>query len=597
MLDTALNIGQKLRAAPDGLKHHRFVKKAPMPDEKNNPVRFWRVPVEADGSFDFGHRATLDDENWQKRLFYLNYKKSDADSTKPYIFGDVYRTITKIGEDGNFRFGDPAKKSWMALNSFQRAEEVEAIPTERVKAFRTSFRKQMAEIETFLRDNPNVYIHFDFGGKGWHELEELEALNQNLLDTFFAETEHGYIVRAALYKTLAAGTSRTPGFIEQNQFKNRVFSSANQAMDLLYGVNYSSRRAVKAFDVKIVVLPRGENLTAKQIERFFERNTSSEPSDDSEEAEAELRMEAQDSESDQSNATEEDELIAFFSEDDEQTRNILQFDFIFSKAGGTKADVDMIEIAGLERSKLSHVAQRLREKRNEVEAMRQDFFLRLYGKPPKKAPQPLRITQSFLNVLGDATRAKKKYQSHLFRVLPEIYTESYFQDPVLLPALIEKTEFNIRNDAPNFHFLKFDYYFLTRLQNYEGNRLMEMQESPSYRVGALLGKLAKQFAGPSSPIKSFEKNYVGLLSRRITTLADVVQLANDINQKLVMHDLSKYTFRTSSELAEEIKSFPGRYDKNECAFGFFESYFAPLPPKGEGGDASDSETPAVTAEQ
>src|SRR5258708_25179515 len=108
MLDTVLEIGRILRASPDGLKHHRYVKRAPIPD-KRNPVSFWQVSVDESGAFDFSHAEPLDDENSQKRLFYLNYKQSDADSTKPYVFGDIYRSVTKAGADRNFRIGDPSK--------------------------------------------------------------------------------------------------------------------------------------------------------------------------------------------------------------------------------------------------------------------------------------------------------------------------------------------------------------------------------------------------------------------------------------------------------------------------------------------------------
>jgi hypothetical protein len=275
-------------------------------------------------------------------------------------------------------------------------------------------------------------------------------------------------------------------------------------------------------------------------------------------------------------------LFTFLAEDDDLTRNIAQFDFIFIKAGGTKPDVDMVEVAGLERSKLTYISQRIREKRRAVQALRDEFFVHLLGRPPNKSFSSLRITQSFLNILGDTTRPKKKYQSHLLRVLPQIYTESYFHDLVLLPALIEKTEFNIRNDAPNFNLLKFDFFFLTKLQNHEGDRLMDMQSRPSYRVGLLLGKLAKQFGGDDSPIRSFEKNYVGLLSRRIGTLDDVIRLQSEIMQKLVMHKGEKrgkylvfIPYDIARQLTGEIHAFIGPYDKDSCAFGFFEGYFAP----------------------
>ena len=58
---------------------------------------------------------------------------------------------------------------------------------------------------------------------------------------------------------------------------------------------------------------------------------------------------------------------------------------------------------------------------------------------------------------------------------------------------------------------------------------------------------------------------------------DFIRLKNDIEQKLIMHDKSKFTFQISYELAQKVKEFKSQYDKDECAFGFLESYFKPIP--------------------
>jgi hypothetical protein len=88
--------------------------------------------------------------------------------------------------------------------------------------------------------------------------------------------------------------------------------------------------------------------------------------------------------------------------------------------------------------------------------------------------------------------------------------------------------------------------------------------------------MARPFASwrEDCPIKSFEKNYVGNLTRRIASLNDLLKLKVDIEQKLIMHEKTYPDIKEASlTLAEGVKSFKGRYDKNECAFGFFESYF------------------------
>lgn len=105
---------------------------------------------------------------------------------------------------------------------------------------------------------------------------------------------------------------------------------------------------------------------------------------------------------------------------------------------------------------------------------------------------------------------------------------------------------------------------------------MEITSSESYQIGFMLGGMAKNL---SLEINSFEKNYVGNLTRRVGTLPDFIKLKNEIEQKLIMHDKVKYTYQTSYDLAQKIKEFKSRYDKEECVFGFMESYFKPLPPK------------------
>ena len=280
--------------------------------------------------------------------------------------------------------------------------------------------------------------------------------------------------------------------------------------------------------MKIVVLPRGENLTVDQIERFFGLKSRQEaPQNKSHDAivEDEKKLAKRIGAA----ALNLDDIFAPL--ENEAARDIAQFDFIFSKASSSASapDVDMIEISGLERSKLSHVANRISILRRGVEEERKLAFPFL-----KKELSPLSISFSFLALLGDTTTAKKKYQAHLFQVLPQIYTETYFRDPVLLPALIQKTEFNLREGSDRFPFLRFDFLFLTHIQIEGETILHKLKESPSYQLGLLLGLLARPL---KTRINSFDKNYAGLLSRRIGNVADVMGLANDLNQKLIMHGL------------------------------------------------------------
>jgi len=580
MLSSVLDLGNRLRGTGN-IKYHRYVKPAPQPDPENkkavgNETEFFVVRANADGSFQFSEPVKTDSQYEIKKYFYLNYKTSDADSYKKYIFGDIYKLYEeqgkKINEDGNYRFADPDKTGFYALDSFNRGTgDAEKVESPFILNFRASFKSQIKKIEKFLDAHHNAFLHFDFEGKHWYELQvPMLALNQNIIGNFTREFFNesmgasGVILEKSLYKTLTTSAANVPDFYEENQYKNYLFNGTDGFLDLLYAVDYSQKAAIRKGDVKIVILPRGRNLNAEDIERFFNYQSIDSAREVSAESRGKkLRVAAAQSD-------EPDELFTQalwgISEQTQSAEDRLKFDFIFSKASSSASapDIDMVELAGLERSLLERLNHRIVDIRRTVETDR----------PKSDKILPLNIIGSFLNILGDSTKAKKKYQSHLLKVLPQIYTGTYYHDDILLPALIEKTEFNTRNDKSNFGLLKFDFYFLTRIQNTKEDRLMAIQQSPSYRVGILLGQLARQFAGQNSPIKSFEKNYAGLLSRRIASIADVVRLTNDISQKLIMHGLLYNNVRDAqTELSELVSNFDGTYNKDQCALGFFESYF------------------------
>src|SRR5205814_425877 len=121
--------------------------------------------------------------------------------------------------------------------------------------------------------------------------------------------------------------------------------------------------------------------------------------------------------------------------------------------------------------------------------------------------------------------------------------------------------------------LKYDYYFLARLRKTNGDDPMdEMKNSKSYQAGLLLGRMAQPL---DRKIASFEKNYVGLLSRRISDKQGLVKFANFINEKLAIHDVAYPNLKQASvRLAGLVTEIGDReYRKSYCAFGFFEGYF------------------------
>lgn len=565
MLETLLQIGKTLRDA-GRMKHHRYIKPAPL-SELKSPVVYLSLPVREGYEIDFDGISEITDETVQRnQLFYLTFKSGEADSLVKYIFGDIlYGIDKKGGELGYYRMKNE-KTNAFGASSFNRGrEDARVFDGTEIEKFRASFEQHIDRIESLLQERgqgQQVFLHFDFNGKHWYEFEpELHAINQKLLDDFLIEQKEFYVFRKFLYKTLAAGISHAPNFDERNIYKTKAFNSRDEVMDLLYALTYSKKPLISERNIKIIILPKGEHLAASHIENFFGRVGLEES------GQAEGILNDANGERDDENL-----LDSLFTPILSNTaESITQFDFVFSKKGSSAStpDVDMIELSGIERSFLAQTSERVKEIREPLREKRDA----LYPKRPKQFAF-LDIRKSFLNILGDVTTDKKKYQSHLFKVLPQIYSRTYHRDDVLLPAFIEKTEYNIRNGTSDYNLLKYDYFFLTNLRNTNGDNLMdEMKNSKSYQAGLLLGKMAQPL---DRKIASFEKNYVGLLSRRISDKQGLVALANFINEKLAIHDVAYPNLKQASvKLARMIPDISDReYRKNYCAFGFFESYFS-----------------------
>jgi len=414
--------------------------------------------------------------------------------------------------------------------------------------------------------NLSVFIHFDFPGKQhWYQFtEDMSLLNAKILSEFVDDTTEGLVLKKTLYKTLCSGDKKNdiqfPSFRDSNKYKSKNFKN-DSLQDLFYAIDYTGKgKIIPGTDIKLIVLPRGEQLTAKDYDDFLEKRD-------------EAKVLAKNKSSNQDST---DPLFNFFNDDE---KNITSFDLIFCKKGGLSSpDSDLVEISGIEKSKLRLIRERIYEISKEINLERKSCLM------TEKDLYPMTIDYSFRSILGNPQTDPKtgkitykpnpKYQSHLLKVVPLIYSENYSHDKVLLPAFIQNVEYSIRSGDEKFNFLKFDLKFLLKIQNTKNDKFMEITTSESYQVGLMLGGLAKNL---SQEINSFEKNYVGNLTRRIGNMSDFIKLKNEIEQKLIMHDKTKYTFQTSYDLAQKVKEFKSRYDKEECAFGFMESYFKPIP--------------------
>ncbi len=414
--------------------------------------------------------------------------------------------------------------------------------------------------------NSSIFIHFEFPEKlHWYQFtEDMSLLNSKILSEFVDDTPNGLVLKKALYKTLCSGDKKNdiqfPSFKGINKYKSKSFQNDN-LQDLFYAIDYTSKgKLISGTDIKLIVLPRGEQLTAKDYDEFLEKRD-----------EAKILVK---NKNENQNST--DPLFDFFTDDE---KSITSFDLIFCKKGGLSSpDLDLIELSGIEKSKLRQTRERIQQISKEVKLERKSFLR------TEKELNPLIIDYSFRCILGNpqvdtktgkvSYKPNPKFQSHLLKVIPLIYSNNYSHDEILLPAFIQNVEYSIRSGDEKYNFLKFDLKFLLKIQNSKNDKFMEITSSESYQIGFKLGELAKNL---SQEINSFEKNYVGNLTRRIGNIADFIKLKNEIEQKLIMHDKTKFTYQTSYELAQKVKEFKSRYDKEECAFGFMESYFKPLP--------------------
>lgn len=417
----------------------------------------------------------------------------------------------------------------------------------------------------YLFNNTSIFLHFDFeNGKHWYELNDIfKAIKTKMFTDFSEKTANGLVLTKTLYKTLCSGDNSNdiqfPKFTNQNKHKAKFFND-DSLEDLFYAVDFASKgRFIKGTDIKRIVLPLGENLQAEDYIDFLQNRDEGQVVS--------------------KNTTIEEPLFSFLQGN---KPSITSFDLIFCKkgAGAGTPDTDLIEISGIEKSKLQMTMKRIGDISSSLIEERKIYL------NTKKDLFEFKIENAFQNILGTPQydeKAKKvtikvnpKYESHLLKVLPRIYTDTYTHDDILLPAFIQNIEYSVRSVDEKFTFFHFDLKFLYKIQNSKNDKFNDMINSESYQIGVLLGSLSKNL---TLEINSFEKNYVGTLLRRIGNLSDFIKMKNDVEQKLIMHDKTKYTFQISYDLAQRVKEFDEFYDKEECAFGFFESYFKPIEKK------------------
>lgn len=429
------------------------------------------------------------------------------------------------------------------------------------------------EEELLLLNSASIFLHFSYEDgngdeKSWYDFSNTLELVIREMHKKYVEDVKGNKERLVLKKsrwpTICSGDDKNdiqfPNFDLENRYKTRVFTES-EIEDLFYGDEYAKKNGKKISDskYKLIVLPCGDNLKAEDLKLFQEKRN--EPAIVS--------------------ANEyKDDLISSILED---SSTFTSFDFIFAKKERTKAnDTYLMEISNITQSALNRVNKRNKEIADKVYAERnKEIKIDKLERNKEKKEDYSPICNSFRNLLGNVQMnnttgkaeivASKKYESHILKVIPLIYKEDYYNDPYLLHSFVTNVESATRLGDGSFwcKILKYDLMFILSIQNNKQNKFMEITNSCSFKLGFKIGKMAqplRKFIG------SFEKNYVGLLSRRVSTKEDCIRFVTDLCQKLVMHD-SVWSVMSAEVFDDLANISESEYDKDKLSFGFLDGYF------------------------
>jgi hypothetical protein len=576
-LNTVIKIGKLYRQSKDSWQYHDQISFAmndvnsllKKKNYKGEPIEteFYEINVVDRGdsfSFNLENKKIITNEDKKSSIYYLNFKANKKDTFKKYLVGDIVYSCYSDSknseiEGGNYRL----RGQWEGphKSSFWKCEDiVKSMDNIFIKKFRSEFREHIEEIESLLKSKESIVLHFNFNGKRWVDIDGIVDVVDNILCNDLVKTyekTERVTLEKYLYKTLGGPT---PGFSDDSVYKSRLFDK-DEIISLLYANKAAEQPLLRIGNIGILALPHSDNIQPDQVVRFFEKKRRNE--------EEEVKTEDNVANANNSYQEESDSLFTELVENDFE--DIVKFDIVFTKIPSSPSGVfsDLTEISDVEKSLLKRVHMDILKQRYKIEETMKNEF------PDFSLKNHFQVRSSLFRIFSDVTKDKKKFHSHILKVIPQIYSDSYYDDPLLLPTFINKVEYNIRNNIPSFNTLKYDFYFLSYIQKKQ--MLMNITQSKSYALGINLGIMAQQFAAWRSdcPIKSFEKSYVGNLSRRSGSIEDLVKFVAFINEKIVMHNRQFPNVREANKQFNNIiAGFDReRYNKYNFALGFFNSYY------------------------
>jgi hypothetical protein len=136
---------------------------------------------------------------------------------------------------------------------------------------------EIQKTSIFKLTNLSIFIHFEFAErKHWYQFDDdMDILRTKLLSEFVDNTDKGLVLKKTLYKTLCSGDKKNdiqfPNFLDSNKHKTKLFRN-DTLQDLFYALNYTNQgRLILGTDIKLIVLPCGDNLTAADYEEFLKK--------------------------------------------------------------------------------------------------------------------------------------------------------------------------------------------------------------------------------------------------------------------------------------------------------------------------------------
>lgn len=147
--------------------------------------------------------------------------------------------------------------------------------------------KAKSDEELLLLNSASIFLHFSYndgngGVKSWYDFtNSLQVITRKMIKEYVDdENKERIVLKKSLWPTICSGDKKNdiqfPNFDEKtNRYKARSFSES-EIEDLFYGVTYAKEgRKISDSKYKLIVLPCGENLKAKDLKLFQEKRNES----------------------------------------------------------------------------------------------------------------------------------------------------------------------------------------------------------------------------------------------------------------------------------------------------------------------------------